>query len=328
MVFFLIDANGNRIAGPYDTQQLQELATQGRIAPHTLLESDTGHRGTAGQIPGFTFNTATPFTQAVQTEYSIPQTTGVPLNVKQRKGRIHFWTVLCTVMLLLYTLTGILSGVLMCAAPKIEKEVRKALQVQSQAQSQARGAWAPYISSASEKAIEVMVQERVQEIQGRIALTVLILIALTGIPYLCCYYYYLLRLWEEIPRELASTTPGNAAGFALIPIFHLFWLFTAFSGLYRDMNKTIEFHGLSFRFGLWWINLICVVWVLLFASGMTLDVALAVIPAEVMPVEQPVARGVLAVIFATLGAILTIPVYWDIRNDVHRFIDIKSNVGR
>ena len=50
MAFFLLDANGNRIAGPYDTPQLQELATQGRITQHTPLESDTGHKGVAGQI--------------------------------------------------------------------------------------------------------------------------------------------------------------------------------------------------------------------------------------------------------------------------------------
>ncbi|MDR0329019.1 MAG: DUF4339 domain-containing protein [Planctomycetaceae bacterium] len=49
--FFLTDAEGNR-RGPYYEQQLQAMAAQGTITPSTPLESDTGHKGLAGQIPG------------------------------------------------------------------------------------------------------------------------------------------------------------------------------------------------------------------------------------------------------------------------------------
>ena len=257
---------------------------------------------------GVSIASINPFAQAVQTGYSTAQTTGVSLDVKQRKGRIHFWTVLCIATYLLCTLTVILSGALMCAIPEIEKEVRKNSQVQLPGFG---GGYRPSIPTASDKEIK-------ETVQRRIGLTVLILFALTGVPYLCCYYYYLLRLWEEIPGKFACTIPGNAAGFALIPIFHLFWLFTAFSGLYRDMNKTTEFYGRGSRFG-YWINSICVVWVLLFVSGMVLGAITA---------EQPVTNGGLTIFFAILGAILTVPVYWKIRNDVHIFIDIKSSVGR
>ena len=47
-------------------QQLQALATQGKITPNTPLETDTGHKGLAGQIPGLTFSATTPppFAQA------------------------------------------------------------------------------------------------------------------------------------------------------------------------------------------------------------------------------------------------------------------------
>ena len=53
--YFYSDANGNR-NGPVDEQQLKELAAQGIIGPSTPMETDTGHQGTAGQVPGLNFN--------------------------------------------------------------------------------------------------------------------------------------------------------------------------------------------------------------------------------------------------------------------------------
>lgn len=48
--FFYFDQNGQK-QGPVNDQQLKALATQGVINPQTPLETDTGHRGQAGQIP-------------------------------------------------------------------------------------------------------------------------------------------------------------------------------------------------------------------------------------------------------------------------------------
>ena len=42
----------NTRQGPVDEQQLQDLAAQDIIAPDTRMETDTGHTGVAGQIPG------------------------------------------------------------------------------------------------------------------------------------------------------------------------------------------------------------------------------------------------------------------------------------
>ena len=68
MAFFLLDANGKRIAGPYDTQQLHKLAMQGYITQNMLLESETGYRGTAAQIPGvFAVTVTTAPTAAAKT---------------------------------------------------------------------------------------------------------------------------------------------------------------------------------------------------------------------------------------------------------------------
>jgi len=61
--FFLSDANGQKHS--VNEQQLQTLAAQGKITPTTPLETEDGHKGLAGQIPGLKFNfaTSTPFTQ-------------------------------------------------------------------------------------------------------------------------------------------------------------------------------------------------------------------------------------------------------------------------
>ena len=65
--YFYTDANGNK-QGPFTAEQLQTMAKRGIITPDTLLETDTGHKGTASQIPGLNFNTAepSPSTQASQ----------------------------------------------------------------------------------------------------------------------------------------------------------------------------------------------------------------------------------------------------------------------
>jgi hypothetical protein len=48
----------NQKQGPVSEQQLKALAAQGAIGPSTPMETDTGHKGTAGQIPGLNFNAA------------------------------------------------------------------------------------------------------------------------------------------------------------------------------------------------------------------------------------------------------------------------------
>ena len=53
--YFYTDENGYRF-GPIDIQRLQTLAYRGTITAATPLETDTGHKGLAGQIPGLKFN--------------------------------------------------------------------------------------------------------------------------------------------------------------------------------------------------------------------------------------------------------------------------------
>jgi hypothetical protein len=49
--YFYTDANGHKQC-PVSEQQLKELATKGIIGPRTPMETDTGHKGVAEQIPG------------------------------------------------------------------------------------------------------------------------------------------------------------------------------------------------------------------------------------------------------------------------------------
>jgi len=49
--FFYFDQNNQKL-GPVTEEQLKELAAQGAITLHTPMETDTGHQGVAGQIPG------------------------------------------------------------------------------------------------------------------------------------------------------------------------------------------------------------------------------------------------------------------------------------
>jgi len=56
--YFYTDASGQK--QQINDQQLQTLAAKGIITPTTPLETDSGHTGVAGQIPGLNFNTAAP----------------------------------------------------------------------------------------------------------------------------------------------------------------------------------------------------------------------------------------------------------------------------
>jgi len=61
--FFYTDANGQK-QGPVNDQQLKALAAQGIITPSTPMETDSGHKGTAGQLPGLFAAASALFVQA------------------------------------------------------------------------------------------------------------------------------------------------------------------------------------------------------------------------------------------------------------------------
>lgn len=76
--YFYIDANGQR-QGPANEQALKELAEYGIITPDTQLETDTGRKGLAKQVPGLKFYTEH-YNQTQQTQIVISEDKSEPLN--------------------------------------------------------------------------------------------------------------------------------------------------------------------------------------------------------------------------------------------------------
>jgi hypothetical protein len=76
--WFYFDANGNK-QGPITPQQLKALADRGIVSPGTAMETDTGKKGVAGQIPGL-FAVAPPQTaKSAETEiYGVAQPSSPP----------------------------------------------------------------------------------------------------------------------------------------------------------------------------------------------------------------------------------------------------------
>jgi hypothetical protein len=72
--FFLTDSDGNK-QGPLTTKQLQALINRGTITPTTPLETEDGHQGLAGQIPGLQFNNVAPAPFAQSAPQTPKQTT-------------------------------------------------------------------------------------------------------------------------------------------------------------------------------------------------------------------------------------------------------------
>ena len=59
--YYYFDVNGTK-KGPYSRQQLDELKTRGIIMPDTRMETGSGHKGVAKQIPGLFADESNPFT--------------------------------------------------------------------------------------------------------------------------------------------------------------------------------------------------------------------------------------------------------------------------
>ena len=169
-----------------------------------------------------------------------------------------------------------------------------------------------------------------------------LIVFLTFVPwlvYLFCHFFFLLRIWEEIPREFARTTPEMAAGLALVPFFHLYWQFVAFLGLYQDMNKSMQAYGVETRFDTAFVRFVCIAWVILFvllhvfvvvAIAMVMPSAMASVMAgeESSQFEPPIVLTVFGLLINLVNTALTIAIYWITYKKVSEFIDIKSNVGQ
>ena len=137
------------------------------------------------------------------------------------------------------------------------------------------------------------------------------------------YYQYLKLFWQAIPQEFARTTPGKAAGYSLIPLFHLYWQFHALVGLLSDMNKFLNRYGKpTFAKGL--MIFICVYWV---CSSLILCVGLIGIFAggkEDFDIIGSFSIAGIAdlSILDTVDFIIAVFAIWYLRNKVMKFMSV------
>jgi hypothetical protein len=85
--YFYTDTNGRK-CGPIDDQQLKVWIAQRIITPQTPLETESGHKGLAGQIPGLVFPRSGPSFQTAQS--AMNATASMVRQAAERKG-IFSW---------------------------------------------------------------------------------------------------------------------------------------------------------------------------------------------------------------------------------------------
>ncbi|MDR2755006.1 MAG: hypothetical protein LBC20_04810 [Planctomycetaceae bacterium] len=55
---------------------------------------------------------------------------------------------------------------------------------------------------------------------------------------------FLYAVWQQVPPDIARTTPSKAVIFLFIPFFNIYWQFIAIYGLGRDLNQALKQAGL------------------------------------------------------------------------------------
>ncbi|GHT13656.1 hypothetical protein FACS1894170_09880 [Planctomycetales bacterium] len=90
--YFYTDKNGTK-RGPISDQQLRVFISQKIITPETPLETESGHKGLAGQIPGLNFPSSSPSSQTAQAAMKTAQsamnaTVSIVRQASERKGML------------------------------------------------------------------------------------------------------------------------------------------------------------------------------------------------------------------------------------------------
>lgn len=150
---------------------------------------------------------------------------------------------------------------------------------------------------------------------------------------LCCpisFYFFIVKLWEEIPTDIARTTPKKAAWYSFIPIFNLYWWFVAFHGLAKDMNKTALRYGKNdviYSKDVWTA---CIMWAvvcilapvagLFYMSEFVIEESFGA-----LHISGMLSFVVVVVLGIFIGPFVTFVVMRDILNGMNRLIAIKGN---
>jgi hypothetical protein len=81
--------------------------------------------------------------------------------------------------------------------------------------------------------------------EGAAAFTAILVLVLIGVVIAVMQFWY--KAWWHIQDGHARTSPGQAVGFAFIPLFNLYWIFQMIWGLSVDFNKYLSRHGLPLK---------------------------------------------------------------------------------
>ncbi len=205
--FFYYDYAGQK-RGPVNEQQLRYLVTQNVVTPNTLLETESGQTGKAGQLPGL-FAPAAPPPLAAP-----PRPQAGPLAAVKIIQNINtyfkfYWLGLAAG----YPSMGI--GAILFLIGLV-------------AADQGGNSSVPFAFIGI----------------GALLTMAGSVLSLASVVYMCLLLYH---LWKLIPPDIARTTPGKAVGFLFIPFFNFYWMFVAYQGLGADMNKTLQRHGIPYQ---------------------------------------------------------------------------------
>jgi hypothetical protein len=260
--FYYTDANGQK-QGLITEQHLRALAVQGVITPNTPLETEGGHNGLAGQIPGLFDGIVPSFALPV------PPVAPPPVNlfctncgntVSDRAvacmscgasplGHKKFCRY-CGVALNPEQIVCIKCGVSLSGnAGAGNYGARVTFHNSTDLTKRFNTYFAVFwifavvaqVCGIFLETIELMGSE---EMAGLFALFLVVPVVITTLVFT---YMLLYQLWKLIPLDIARTTPGKAVGFSFIPIFNFYWWFVAFWGLGKDMNETLYRRGIPYQ---------------------------------------------------------------------------------
>ena len=272
--FFYLDQN-NQKQGPLNAQQIKTLAAQGVINPNTPLETDGGHKGLAGQIPGLFAAPPSPF----QPSQPIPVPShaskhlfctncGNPVSEQavacmscgaKPTGHKKFCRH-CGVALNPAQVVCIKCGASLTGNSGVGTSgTLHAINTIKTLNSYFKRFWigvgggctlfvvSMMIIMVIDAAAEAIPDENIDMVTGSIMLIISGLIAfISGISAIGSGIFGLMllyRLWKLIPTDIARTSPGKAIGFLFIPFFAVYWGFISYWGLAKDMNKTLRQRG-------------------------------------------------------------------------------------
>jgi len=271
MNYFYFDQD-NQKQGAVSEEQLKELAAQGLITPHTPMETDTGHKGVAGQIPGL-FQAAQP-SQTPKVESSSVTPPHADLFCTNCGNSVAERTVAC--MSCGAKPTGHRKFCRHCAAAlnpeqvvctkcgtKVYAGVLKSLTDAETIKTFCVDT-AKSLSTDTAKTLNIcftafwgslvavlLLHGAVQDVWGNFdessTLYFLLFDIFCGIVVLLFVLALLYQFWKLIPADIARTNPNNAIRNLFIPPFNIYWIFVVFWGLGKDMNKTLQQRGISYQ---------------------------------------------------------------------------------